>query len=143
MDFKVKCIYVLSSSGEDLFMSWIRNESLRRVMLWQLLATGLLAGACGWLAGVHGAISALLGGSVSITASLVYSVLIDQHKGYTAGEVVKTALKAEAIKILVMITLLLGVFLLYKEVVPIVFIGVSIVAAIIFSMALFATTAKK
>ena len=124
-------------------MSWIRNEPLRRVMLWQLLATGLMAIACGWFVGMHGAISALLGGLVSVVASLVYSLLIDRHKGYTAGEVVKTALKAEAIKILVMIILLFGVFLLYKEVVPIVFIGVFIVAAIIFSMALFVTTAKK
>ncbi len=125
------------------FMSWIRNEPLRRIMLWQLLATGLMAIACGWFVGMHGAISALLGGLVSVVASLVYSLLIDRHKGYTAGEVVKTALKAEAIKILVMIILLFGVFLLYKEVVPIVFIGVFIVAAIIFSMALFVTTAKK
>ena len=124
-------------------MSWIRNEPLRRIMLWQLLATGLMAIACGWFVGMHGAISALLGGFVSVVASLVYSLLIDRHKGYTAGEVVKTALKAEAIKILVMIILLFGVFLLYKEVVPIVFIGVFIVAAIIFSMALFVTTAKK
>ena len=111
--------------------------------MWQLLATGLMAIACGWFVGMHGAISALLGGLVSVVASLVYSLLIDRHKGYTAGEVVKTALKAEAIKILVMIILLFGVFLLYKEVVPIVFIGVFIVAAIIFSMALFVTTAKK
>lgn len=124
-------------------MSWIRNEPLRRIMLWQLLATGLMAIACGWFVGMHGAISALLGGLVSVAASLVYSLLVDRHKGYTAGEVVKTALKAEAIKILVMIILLFGVFLLYKEVVPIVFIGVFIVAAIIFSMALFVTTAKK
>lgn len=124
-------------------MSWIRNEPLRRIMLWQLLATGLMAIACGWFVGMHGAISALLGGLVSVVASLVYSLLVDRHKGYTAGEVVKTALKAEAIKILVMIILLFGVFLLYKEVVPIVFIGVFIVAAIIFSMALFVTTAEK
>ncbi len=92
--------------------------------------------------GVHGAISALLGGFVSIIASVLYAMLIDRHEGYTADEVVKTALKAEAIKISVMIVLLFGVFLLYKEVVPIVFIGVFIVAAIIFSMALFVTTAK-
>lgn len=124
-------------------MSWIRNESLRRVVFWQSLATGLMTLICGWLMGIHGAISAFLGGLVSIIASMVYAVLIDRHEGYTAGEVVKTALKAEAIKISVMIVLLLGVFLLYKEVVSIVFIGVFIVAAIIFSMALFVTTAKK
>ncbi|TXI21474.1 MAG: ATP synthase subunit I [Nitrosomonas sp.] len=123
-------------------MSWIRNEPLRRVVFWQTLATGLATLVCGWLMGMHGAISALLGGLVSIAASLVYAVLIDRHEGYTAGDVVKTALKAEGIKISVMIVLLLGVFLLYKEVVPIVFIGVFIVAAIIFSMALFVTTAK-
>ena len=123
-------------------MSWIRNEPLRRVVFWQTLATGLATLVCGWLMGMHGAISALLGGLVSITASLVYALLIDRHEGYTAGDVVKTALKAEGIKISVMIVLLFGVFLLYKEVVPIVFIGVFIVAAIIFSMALFVTTAK-
>lgn len=123
-------------------MSWIRNEPLRRVVFWQTLATGLATLVCGWLMGMHGAISALLGGLVSIAASLVYAVLIDRHEGYTAGDVVKTALKAEGIKISIMIVLLLGVFLLYKEVVPIVFIGVFIVAAIIFSMALFVTTAK-
>lgn len=123
-------------------MSWIRNEPLRRVLLWQAFTTGLFILVCGWLIGTHGAISALLGGLVSIVASLVYTMLIDRHKGYSAGEVVRTALKAEVIKISVIIVLLFGVFLLYKEVVPIVFIGVFIVAAIVFSMAIFVTTTK-
>lgn len=138
----MKYVCVHSGSDEDLIMSWIRNEPLRRVLFWQAFATGLFILVCGWLIGTHGAISAFLGGLVSIVASLVYAMLIDRHKGYSAGEVVKTALKAEVIKISVIIVLLFGVFLLYKEVVPIVFIGVFIVAAIIFSMALFVTTTK-
>ncbi len=51
-------------------MSFALSQPIRTVLRWQLLATALAIVVLGWLAGTHGAISAALGGAISITAGL-------------------------------------------------------------------------
>ena len=70
-------------------------------------------------------------------SSLAYAMMVSRHRGYTAGSAVRTALRAEAVKIVIIIFSLWAVFAAYTEVVPVAFIGVFIMAVIIFSMALF------
>lgn len=118
-------------------MTWIRNRSLYAVIRWQVLFTLFMALLCGWITGIHGAFSAFLGGMVSVISSLAYAMMVSRHKGYTAGSAVRTALRAEAVKIVIIIFSLWAVFAAYTEVVPVAFIGVFIMAVIIFSMALF------
>lgn len=124
-------------------MSWIRNRPLYVVIRWQVLFTVFMALVCGWLLGIHGAASGFLGGMVSVISSIAYALIISRHKGYTAGSAIRTALRAEAVKIIVIIASLWAVFAVYKEVVPVAFIGVFIVAVIIFSMALFVSADSK
>jgi ATP synthase protein I len=104
--------------------------------------TILLAMSSAWLVGLHGAISALLGGTVAIVGGLVFAYLAQprkvqvQHPGM-AWDGLGHLLKAEGAKVLVIIVLLWLVAANYQEVVMTGFIGTFIVAVIIFSMAIF------
>lgn len=117
-------------------------KSLRTILGWQVGVTVLLAAVCAWLSGVHGAISALLGGAVSVAGGLVFVLLAPtKHSGAQASEAawdsLSRMLKAEGAKVSVIVILLWLVLVLYKEVVMVGFIGTFIVAVIIFSMAIF------
>ncbi len=118
------------------------TRPLRIVMGWQLVLTMLLAIVCAWLAGVHGAISAVLGGVVAMAGGLAFTWLASSRKKLPqAPEVAWDGLtqifKAEAAKVGVIIVLLWLVLATYKEVVVLGFIGTFILAVIIFSMAIF------
>jgi ATP synthase protein I len=104
----------------------------------QVLATIIIASVAAWFAGAHGAVSATLGGLISIIAGLVFVLLTGRSKVRSAGEVLVVALKAEAAKLFLAILLLLLVFATYPEVVVVALIGSFVVSILIFSMALFA-----
>lgn len=107
----------------------------------QVLATVIVASIAAWIAGIHGAISALLGGLISIAAGLVFVALAAKNaakKGITAGEVLFAALKAEAVKLFLAGLLLWLVLALYQDVVVVGLLGSFVVSILIFSFALFA-----
>jgi ATP synthase protein I len=112
-------------------------------MRWQLIVTLAMAVALGLLSGLHGAASALLGGAVSIVSVAAFAAIVSRYKGSTAGGVLITALKAEAVKIIVMVTLLWLVLTLYKNVVAVGFIGTFALTVLIFGLALFITDDTK
>ncbi|MBE0614963.1 MAG: ATP synthase subunit I [Burkholderiales bacterium] len=107
----------------------------------QVLATIIIVSIAGWLAGTNGAVSALLGGLISITAGLVFVFLAAKstgEKGRSAGEVLFAALKAEAVKLFLAGSLLWIVLAFYQDVVVVALLGSFVVSILIFSMALFA-----
>ena len=113
------------------------------MLSWQVVTTLLLAVIGAWLGGKHGAISALLGGSVAIAGGVVFAYLArpqathqSPHPGM-AWEGLTRILKAEGAKVLVIVILLWLVLATYKDVVLTGFIGTFIVAVVIFSMAVF------
>lgn len=117
-------------------MSWIKNRPLKIVLRIQLSIT-LVVMCVSWLfLDIDSAISALLGGAISVVATAAFGVLVSQHKGYTAAAAVRTALRAEAVKIVLTISLLWGVFKFYEDVKPFVFIGTFILIVLTYSMAL-------
>ena len=124
-------------------MPWIRNKPVRIVMRWQLIVTVAMMVALGLLRGFHGAASALLGGLVSIVSAGAFSAIISGYQGSTASGVLITALKAEAVKIVVIVTLLWLVLTLYKDVVAAGFIGTFALTVVIFGLALFVTDDAK
>ena len=89
-----------------------------------------------WLAGIHGAISAALGGSIGIIAGLAFAVLAARRRSKSAGEALYTALRAEAVKLVLMILLLWIVLATYRDVVAIGLIGTFIATVLIFTMAI-------
>lgn len=108
----------------------------------QILATIIIASIAGWFAGVHGAISALLGGLVSISSGLVFvflAVTSAGRKGKSAGDVIFAALKAEAAKLFLAGLLLWLVLTLYDYVVVVGLLASFVVSILIFSVALFAS----
>lgn len=102
------------------------------------MATIIIASIAAWIADVHGAISAALGGLISIIAGLVFVLLTARNKVRSAGEVLLVAFKAEAAKLFLAILLLWLVLTVYQEVVIVGLIGSFVVSILIFSMALFA-----
>jgi ATP synthase protein I len=70
-------------------------------------------------------------------------VIVSRHKGYTVGGTIRTALRAEAVKISVIVLLLWLVFKVYENVNAIAFIGMFILTVIMHSMALFVSEKNK
>jgi len=117
-------------------------KALRIALIGQMGMTILLAALSAWLAGVHGAVSALLGGLVAMAGGLVFILLAPPKKTQApsadmAWDGLTRMLKAEGAKVAVIVVLLWLVLANYKDVVIIGFIGTFIVAVIIFSMAIF------
>jgi ATP synthase protein I len=112
-------------------------------MRWQFTATLAMMVTLGLISGTHGAASALLGGIVSMVSAAAFGAIISRYRGSTASGVLITAIKAEAVKVVVMFTLLWLVMTLYKDVVAVGFIGTFVLTVIIFGMALFVTDEAK
>ncbi|MBY0500019.1 MAG: ATP synthase subunit I [Nitrosomonas sp.] len=117
-------------------MSWIKSRSLKIVLLVQLLFTFVLVIIFLLTLGKHGAISAMLGGGVNVISSTVFALIVSRHQGYTAGGAIRTALRAEAVKIILIIGLLWMVFKFYTSVNALVFIGTFILIVLVYSMVL-------
>jgi len=120
-------------NGKPPFLS----KAIRTVLRWQLVATAVLTLLAGWLAGGHGALSAALGGAVSLSAGWASGMVAGMGKTRSAGGILVGALRAEGVKI-GLIAVLLGVVLaMYRDVVVIAFLGTFMATAMIFSMAFF------
>ena len=113
------------------------RRPIRTVLRWQLIATAALTLAGGRLAGVDGALSAALGGAVSVCAGWVSAVVASRGKTQSAGDVLFGALRAEAVKIGLIVLLLWLVLATYDNVVPLALIGSFIATVLIFTMAFF------
>jgi ATP synthase protein I len=110
---------------------------VRTVLLWQLLATAASTLAGGTWIGAHGALSAALGGAVSIVSGLASAVAVSLSKAQSAGGVLLAALGAEAVKIGLIVILLWIVLVTYRDVVVAAFVGTFAVTAVIFALAFF------
>ncbi|HVW64335.1 MAG TPA: ATP synthase subunit I [Nitrosospira sp.] len=118
-------------------MPWIRNRPVRIVMRWQSIVTAAMVMVLGFLWGLHGAASALLGGVTSIASAAVFAAIIARYPASTPAGVLITAFKAEAMKVIFIVLMLWLVLTLYKDVVAVGFIGTFAITVLIFGMALF------
>jgi ATP synthase protein I len=107
------------------------------VLLGQALFTGTAMVLGAYLAGFHGAVSAGLGGAVSMASMLLFWLVASTVKSGSAGEVLLTAFRAEAVKIVFMFAALWLVMALYKDVIAVGFIGSFAVTVLISTMAIF------
>lgn len=112
-------------------------DPLARAMRWQAVLTALFAFACGWLAGFHGAVSALLGGAVSLAAAWAFTWVVRRSRSLHLVDTMVLMLKAEAAKIAVIVSGLLACFLLYPQVVGLALVGTFIVTTLALSAAAF------
>jgi ATP synthase protein I len=114
-----------------------KSRPFRTVLAWQAGWIVLAAALGGWLAGRHGAVSAALGGGVGLAGGLVFSWLVARNRALTADGILLNALKAEAVKVVLLFGLLAVVLATYKNVVVVGLIGSFIVSIVIFGFAFF------
>ena len=114
----------------------LSTRPIRNVLKWQALVTLAIAVIAGIAAGVHGAVSAALGGVVNLSACVVYAFVLGLSKPVTAGATVVAMFRAEASKILVIVLQLWLVLAHYRDVVLPAFIAAFIVTVFLFGMAL-------
>ncbi|SFP63067.1 ATP synthase protein I [Nitrosomonas cryotolerans] len=118
-------------------MPWIKNRPLRIILIWQMLFVIVVAIVLGVWADLRSAVSAVLGGMVSIISSAAFALIVSNHRGYTASGTLRTALRAEAVKIIFTVILLWLVFKWYEDVNALAFVGTFAITVIVYSMALF------
>jgi ATP synthase protein I len=111
------------------------SKPIRTVLRWQLLATAALTLVAGIWAGAHGALSALLGGAVSIFSGLAAAGVASLGKAESAGGVLLIALGAEAVKVGLIVILLWLVLATYKDAVVLAVVATFIATVLIFAMA--------
>lgn len=99
----------------------------------QIIATMAVAVVVYFIAGLNAAISAILGGMTVAIGGYLASLVAKRAAGKAdASAILIVMLKAEALKIFVIIALLVVIFIFYKQLVPFALIA-GLAAAAIFS----------
>jgi len=116
----------------------LKTKPLRTVLRWQLIATAIVAAIAGAWVGWHGAVSALLGGFVNVSAGAAYALILGLGvaRSTGAGMSLVAMFRAEAGKILLIVGQLWLVLSLYKDVVPAAFFSAFVLTVVIFTMAI-------
>ncbi len=114
-----------STSGLD------SNKVFSKMLQWQLSATLVVVIIALIVSGSHAAISALAGG-LSVTVGAYFASKIAQRSSKEAATVLVNLLKAEAVKIVIIVVLLFITFKVYKQLVPFALIA-GLAAAALFS----------
>ncbi len=109
---------------------------LRIVLGWQVIATAVLTLAFGFLWGLHGALSAAMGGAVNVLAGAAYAFMASRSKPSSAGEALRGMLRAEAAKIILILALLTAALSYYREIVHGAFFTSFVVTVVIFASAI-------
>lgn len=116
----------------------LKSKPIRTVLAWQALATVAIAAVAGAWAGFHAALSAALGGVVTLTSTVVYAFVLGIGQTATAGASVVTMLRAEGAKILVIILQLWLVLATYRDVVAAALFSAFVVTVLLFRTAFLA-----
>lgn len=115
----------------------LQSKPIRTVLRWQVLATTAFAMVAAAWVGWHGALSALLGGLINVTATVVFALVVGMHKSTSTWATLSTMLRAEASKIVLIVLQLWLVLTMYKDIVPVAFFSAFVVTVILSSMAFF------
>ncbi len=126
-------------------MSWVRNRSLSVVIRVQLfvILIAVIIFFLGFLNDTHVLVSVMFGGGVGVISSLAFAVIVSGHEGFSASGVIRTALRAEAVRVILIVVLLWIVFKNYENVNAFAFIGAFTLTVLIHSMALFVPSNAK
>jgi ATP synthase protein I len=116
----------------------LTSKPIRMVLRWQALAPLAIAAAAGLWAGGHAALSAALGGLVTLSSTVVYAFVLGLGPTATAGATIVTMMRAEVAKILVILLQLWLVLATYRDVVLAALFAAFAVTVLLFSTALLA-----
>jgi ATP synthase protein I len=113
------------------------GKPVRTAVIWQASATAVLTLVCAFLAGVNGALSAVLGGMVSMLSGVAATLIATRRTADSAGGVLFSAMRAEGVRVFLIVVLLWLVMATYREVVHVAFIASFVVTLLLFSAAFF------
>jgi ATP synthase protein I len=99
------------------------SRAFSKAARWQIIITVFISVVSLLIAGVHAAISAMVGGASVIVGGYAGMMVAQRRSDGTPGGVLVALLKAEAIKVLVIALLLLVTFKYYQGLVPLSLIG--------------------
>ncbi len=109
---------------------------MRSALRWQVYATAVL-GLLAWLFfGMHGAVSAVLGGVINQVADLAYAMLVSGGRIRTAGGTLRVLFRAGAARIVLIVFQLGWVLTSYPDVVHPAFFMSFVVSVVVFRMAI-------
>lgn len=124
-------------------MGQVLDQTFRRMIKMQMIVTLVIGFAAFALAGFHSAVSVFAGGSSAIVGSFFASLIASSKRPQDAGSVLIRLLKAEAVKIVVIVLLLWLTFKFYSGLVPLALI-IGLAGAALFSgAAIFAMNDRK
>ena len=112
------------------------GKPIRTVLRWQLYATAASMSIAAAIMGIHGALSALLGGLVNVVAGAVFGWVATRSTRKTAGEAMLAVLRAEALKIALIVAQLWMVLAFYDEIVLGAFFGTFILTVLFSTIAI-------
>ncbi|MFM9913245.1 MAG: ATP synthase subunit I [Methylophilaceae bacterium] len=108
------------------------DQTFRRMIKMQMIVTLVIGIAAFALAGLHSAVSVFAGGGSAIVGSYFASLTATSKRPQDAGSVLIRLLKAEAVKIVVIVLLLWLTFKFYNGLVPLALI-IGLAGAALFS----------
>jgi len=109
---------------------------MRAALSWQIAATAMIASVAVFLGGMHAAVSVVLGGGIVVVAGAAYVLTIRLSAPRTAAATIRTLLRAEAIKVGLIVLQLWLVFTSYREVMSLPLLATLIVTVLLWSVAL-------
>ena len=115
----------------------IEGKPVRTVLRWQLYATAASMLTAGLWMGLHGALSAFLGGFINLSAGAVFACVATLGRKGTAAEAMVGLMRAEAAKVALIVAQLWIVLASYRELALAPFFGTFVLTVIFFSMAFF------
>ena len=127
----------LSQGGKAVTWFQVPRKPILSVIRWQAVATVLFAVLAGYAWGGHGALSAALGGLISIVGAITFLLVASRGKPTSPAGGLYVALKAQGAKVGVMLFLLLVALLAYESVAVLALIATFLITVVIFSLALF------
>lgn len=93
------------------------NKVFNKMLQWQLIATLAVAVIAVIVSGKHAGVSAISGG-LSVAIGAFFASKIAQRRSKEAATILVNLLKAEAVKIVIIVALLFIMFKVYKQLVP-------------------------
>ncbi len=97
--------------------TYLMSPPVRATLRWQAGATLGVAVVAGLLAGMDGAVSALLGGLVTVIAGIAFAVVVTLRNPPSAGATLVTMFIAEGAKIVAIVLLLWLAITAYRDMV--------------------------
>ena len=114
----------------------LRSRPLRAALAWQLACTAIVASLAGLFGGLHASASVALGGGSIVAANIAYALVVGLSAPRNAGATVRVIVRAESVKIALIVLELWLVFSAYRDLVPLAFVGAFVLAVLIWPVAL-------